>query len=774
MPATSTDDQARARAGELRKELNYHAYRYYSLDDPVISDDEYDRLYRELLELEERFPELVTPDSPTQRIGPPPVAGFAPVHHRGAMRSLDNAFTPDEMRAFDERVGRGLGGEPVEYVCELKMDGIAVALTYERGALVRGATRGDGEVGEDITPNLRTVQAIPLRLLAEEPPDAIEIVGEVFMPEESFQRLNRDRLEKGESPFANPRNAAAGSLRQLNPAVTAQRNLSMVTFAVGYSSGPLPGSQWDLLSYLRDLGMRMGEHSAKVADMEGAVRFCDEWGGKRRTLPYEIDGVVVKVDSLRQQVELGHTSKSPRWAIAFKFPPEEKTTGVLDIVVSVGRTGALTPVAVLEPVFVAGSTVQHATLHNEDEVARKDVRVGDRVVVRKAGDVIPEIVKVITDARKGDEKPFRMPAHCPVCGAAVTREEGEAVTRCVNIACGAQTFGKILHFAGRGAMDIEGMGEVTVAELLERGFVQDVADIFYLEPRHFFTLPGYKGGALPDGVEDLVEAEDRALLRVLVGLNIPYVGAKTARLIAQRFHTIGALAGADAAALREVGGVGAKAAGSVAAYLSDPANRSEALALEGLTAEEVEQHPRMRERSVDKQMKAIEAAKDRPLWRLLNGLGMRNVGGHMAHVLADRFGSMDVLSTASEEDLVAVEGVGPVIAGSVVFFFAQQENMEVIEKLRRAGVRMADRAEAAAGPGPLLGKTFVLTGGLEGFTRDEASAIIEGLGGRVTGSVSKKTDYVLAGAEPGSKLEKARELGVQVIDEAGFRQMTGK
>ncbi len=672
MRAKGIPAEARAEAERLREELNYHVYRYYTLDDPVVSDAEYDEKYRRLSDLEADYPGLVTPDSPTQRVGPPPAAGFAPVSHRGRMLSLDNAFNQDELRAFADRVARGLGGRAstVAYVCELKMDGVAVALTYEEGLLTQGATRGDGETGEDITPNLRTVPAVPLRLLSASPPQLIEVIGEVYMPEASFQNLNKERLEKGEPVFANPRNAAAGSLRQLNPAVTASRSLSMVTFGVAYSTGDIPATHWDELDYLRELGFRLGEHNVRCATIDEAADFCAGWQEKRRELDYEIDGVVVKVDSRTQQAALGATSKSPRWAIAYKFPPEEKTTTVDDILVSVGRTGVLTPVAVMEPVFVGGSTVTHATLHNEDEVRRKDVRVGDTVIVRKAGDVIPEIVKVITDKRSGKERAFKMPGRCPVCNSKVEREEGEAATRCVNIACPAQTFGRIAHFAGRGVMDIDGLGEVTISMLLDRGFIGDVGDIFYVTPEQLYELPGFK------------------------------------------------------------------------------------------------------EKSVDNLMKAIDAARDRPLWRLLYGLGIRHVGAHMAQVLAKRFPSIDAVSAASEDDLLTVEGVGPNIAESVVFFFDQQENMRVIEKLRRAGVRMADEARTRRKGGPLEGKTFVLTGALVGFTREQASDIIEELGGRVTSSVSKKTDYVLAGAEPGSKLDKAQALGVTVIDEAEFKRLT--
>jgi DNA ligase (NAD+) len=494
----------------------------------------------------------------------------------------------------------------------------------------------------------------------------------VFMPEASFQTLNKDRLGNGEPVFANPRNAAAGSLRQLNPAVTASRNLNMVTFGVAYSSAPRPRYHWQELAYLRDLGFRLGEHNEKFSTIDQAAGFCLAWQGRRRDLEYEIDGVVVKVDSRTQQDALGATSKSPRWSIAYKFPPEEKTTKVVDILVSVGRTGVLTPVAVMEPVFVAGSTVRHATLHNEDEVKRKDVRVGDTVIVRKAGDVIPEVVKVITDQRTGKEVSFEMPELCPVCHSHVEREEGEAATRCVNIGCPAQTFGRIAHFGSRGAMDIDGLGVVTISMLLDRGFIRDISDVFYLEREQLYELPGFK------------------------------------------------------------------------------------------------------EKSVDNLMNAIDAARDRPFWRIAYGLGISHVGSHVAQVLTKEFPSMDALSTASEDALVEVEGVGPRIAESVAFFFDQRENQTVIERLREAGVRMADEVKARSEDGPLKDKTFVLTGALSEFTREQASEIIEELGGKVTSSVSKKTDYVLVGAEPGSKLDKARSLGVETISEAEFKRLTGR
>ncbi|MDD5448246.1 MAG: NAD-dependent DNA ligase LigA [Actinomycetota bacterium] len=663
-----------SRAKKLKDELNYHVYRYYVLDDPVISDAEYDELFRELLELEEKYPELVTPDSPTQRVGPPPAEGFKPVRHRAKMLSLGDAFGEGELEAFGKRVAKslGLGVDEIDYVCELKMDGAAVALTYENGIFTVGATRGDGEVGEDITPNLRTIPTVPLKLMLEEPPEVMEVVGEVYMPKDSFERLNRERLEEGSPPFANPRNAAAGSLRQLVPAVTAKRNLSLFVFGILYSTAEIPPTHWEILQTLGKAGFKTNPNSKVVRGIAEASEYCKRWQKDRSSLPYEIDGVVVKVNEVTYQRALGETSKSPRWAIAYKFPPEEKTTRVVDIKVGVGRTGTLTPVAVLEPVVVAGSTITHATLHNEDEVKRKDVRIGDVVLVHKAGDVIPEIVKVITDARKGDERPFTMPKKCPVCGAEVVREEDEVATRCTNIACPAQTFERIIHFASRGAMDIDGMGEVTVRELLDRGFINDVADIFYLEPRHLYELPGFK------------------------------------------------------------------------------------------------------EKSVQNLMAAIEAAKDRPLHKLLFGLGIRHVGSHMARVIAANFHSIDDLIEAREEDLLEIEGVGPKVAESIYSFFHQEENLKVIEKLKKAGVRTSEKMLEEKNV-PLKGKTFVFTGALEDFTREEASEIVESLGGKASNSVSSRTDYVVAGKDPGgTKLAKARELGIKIIDEDEFKAIIGR
>ena len=618
-------EEVRERAEWLRRELHHHNYRYYVLDSPEISDAEYDRMLRELQELEARHPELVTPDSPTQRVGAPPLEEFATVQHRTPMLSLGNAFDEGELRAFDERVKRflGLGGEEqVEYLADLKVDGLAVSLTYERGVFVQGATRGDGTRGEDVTQNLRTIRTIPLRMLAEEAPALVEVRGEVYLSRREFQRINREREEAGEPPFANPRNAAAGTVRQLDSRVTAGRRLDMIAYGVGALEGMEFARQSEVLDYLARAGFRASPERRLCRGIEEAAAYYEEWAGRRHELEYGADGVVVKVDSLAWQRELGQVSRSPRWAVAYKFPPEEQTTVVKDIMVSVGRTGALTPVAVMEPVVVSGSRVQMATLHNEDEVARKDVRIGDTVVVRKAGDVIPEVVSVVLGRRTGRERKFVMPTKCPVCGSDAVRPEGEAVRRCTGIACPAQVHGRIVHFFSRGGVDAEGLGPKIIQQLLERGLVEDPADLYFLTKDELLTL-------------------DR-------------MGDKLAQNI----------------------------------------------------------------------LEAIAGTKKPALDRLIYALGIRHVGEHVARVLAERFGSLERLAEASEEELAGTPEVGPVIAQAVAVFFRQEQTKRLLEKLRRAGVEPQAPARAAApAGGALAGKTVVFTGALS-MPRAEAEACL--------------------------------------------------
>jgi DNA ligase (NAD+) len=666
--AQPTKAQAKKRVRELRDAIDYHSYRYHALDDPEIADAEYDALVGELMELEERFPDLVTPDSPTQRVGAPPSDLFAPVEHVNPMMSLDNCFSLEELQAWGKRVERGIG-KAAGFVVELKMDGVAVNLIYEKAVLARGATRGDGRVGEDITGNLKTIKAVPLKLRGK-PPELIEIRGEVYMRTDDFEKLNASLGEAGLKTFANPRNSAAGSLRQKNPHVTAQRNLSLVCHGVGAARGKRFASHWEALQTIRDLGLRINPENRRVETLDDVYEFCQHWQEHRHDVPYEIDGVVVKVDAIAQQEELGWTSKAPRWAIAYKFPPEERTTRLNDIFASVGRTGVVTPFASLETVFVGGVNITTATLHNEDEVARKDVRPGDMVIVRRAGDVIPEVVGPVLTKRPKGAKPWRMPKKCPSCGESLVRAEGEAATRCLNVyGCSAQRRERIFHFASRGGMDIEGLGYQTIIALIEKGYLTDVGDIYFLEPGQIAELEGFG------------------------------------------------------------------------------------------------------EKSIDNLMKAIDSSRKRPLTNLLRALGIPHIGGAAAEVLAREVRSLEKLTELSEDELVAIEGIGPIIAHAVAAFFSEPKNLEVIDKLRAGGVDPVPPPKKKEGP--LTGKAFVLTGGLESFSRDEAAAAIEDRGGKVTSSVSKKTDYVVVGDNPGSKYDKAVQLGVEILDEKAFGKLLG-
>ena len=658
-------DQAAQRIDELRAAIDHHSYRYHVLDDPEIADAEYDALVGELMELEAAWPDLVTPESPTQRVGAPPSSLFSPVEHRTPMMSLDNCFSLEELLAWGQRVERGIGAVDA-FVTELKMDGIAVNLVYEDGALATGATRGDGRVGEDITANLKTIPSVPLKLRSGAP-SLLEVRGEVYMGIGDFEKLNRGLEEGGARLFANPRNAAAGSLRQKNPQVTSERKLSLVVHGVGHAEGVRFKSHWDALAAIREWGLRTNPENRRASTLDEIYEICSHWAKHRHDVGYEIDGVVVKVDAIAQQEELGSTAKAPRWAIAYKFPPEERTTVLQDIQVHIGRTGAATPFARLEPVFVGGVTVSAATLHNEDEVARKDVRIGDTVIVRRAGDVIPEVVGPVVSLRTGSERTFVMPRTCPSCGSDIVRVEGEAVARCVGLDCPSQRLERIFHFASRGAMDIEGLGYQTIQALIQKGYLRDIGDIYSL------------------GGEQLAELDGFA------------------------------------------------------------------------------------EKSIDNLLTAIERSKKRPLANLVYGLGIRHVGGTAAELVTAEAGSLDRLQAMTSDELVAIEGVGAVIADSIATFFAQERNLEVLDKLRAAGaVTTALRKKKG---GPLQGKTIVLTGSLERLSRPEATRALERLGAKVTSSVSKKTSYVIAGDTPGSKLERARSLKIPVLDEAGLEKL---
>lgn len=663
----------KARVEELRRLIHHHDYLYYVLNRPEISDAEYDRLFNELKSLEEQYPELVTPDSPTQRVAGEVAEGFAPVEHSSPMLSLDNATSEAEVREFEARMGRILPDARFEYVCEPKIDGLGVALVYERGVLVRGATRGDGRVGEDVTHNLRTIRRLPLRLrgpLAAY--DHLEVRGEVFMWKAAFQKLNRELEEGGEAPFANPRNAAAGSLRQKDSRITAKRPLDIILYRLAAATPAARfGTHWEVLQAFRASGLPVIPEAKLCPNLDAAIAYHREMEAKREELGYETDGVVLKVNDLTQHEALGETTHHPRWAIAFKFKSQQAQTRIRRIVINVGRTGALTPSAEVDPVEIAGATIGRTTLHNADEIARLDVREGDLVVIERAGDVIPHVVEVIPEPEHESRPRFQMPAHCPVCGGKTYRPEGEVVWRCENAACPAQLKERLLHFGSRRAMDIEHLGEAVVNQLVDKGLVKDYADLYHLD------------------------------VETLAGLE------------------------------------------------------------------------RLAQKSATNLSTAIQRSKGRGLARLLFGLGIRYVGEHVAELLAQHYRGMEQLLAASAEEIAGIYGIGPRIASSVAHFFAQAENRRVIQRLEAVGVKMTAEA-ALGGERPLGGKVFVLTGTLEAFSRDEAAALITRLGGRVTTSVSKKTDYVIVGRNPGSKVDDARRLGIPILDEARFKNLVGQ
>ncbi len=681
---TPMDDPQRAekRIEDLREQINRHNYRYHVLDNPEISDAEYDRLVRELVRLEDDYPQFLTPDSPTQRVGAAPVEAFGVVEHPLPLLSLGNAFDEAELLAWQARTAKLLGEEHFDVVCEHKLDGLAVALTYVDGRLTTGATRGDGLRGENITQNMRTVRSLPLTV-PKGAPTSFEVRGEVYLPRAGFDRLNRQRLAEGQPAFANPRNAAAGSVRQLDPKVTAKRPLDICIYMLGYAEGrPVPETHWDRLQYLKSLGFKVNGNNRLFADIGEVEEYYQRWVGARETLPYEADGVVVKVNKISQQERLGDISREPRWAIAYKFPAVEGTTVLDAIEISVGRTGTLNPVAILKPVAIGGVTIKQAALHNEDDTRRKDIRVGDTVTVRRAGEVIPEIVGPVLSKRTGNEKEYDLLASlpsdatgqpaCPVCGALVVRTEGEAMYYCSNVACPAQVQHGIELFVSREAMDIRGIGESLSASLLTEGLVSNVADLYSLE-----------------------EKRDRLV------------------------------------------------------------------ALEKLA-----------DKSVDNLLAAIEASKRQPLGRLIYGLGIRHVGGETARVLADEFVDLDDFGEASPERLMAIDGIGPKIADSIIAFFAQDENRQIIRKLKLAGVWPTSEAKPETAGLPLAGTEFVITGKLVNFSRQEAEERVRALGGSAKGSVTGKTTHLVVGEDPGgSKIARARELATRQITEEEFRAL---
>ena len=661
------ENEAAKRVGQLRQQIEEHNQRYHQEDAPIISDREYDELYRELSNLEKQFPKLAAPDSPTQHVGGQPLKAFAQITHRVPMLSLDNTYSEEEVKDFYRRMEKLLPNRKIPVVIEPKVDGVAVSLLYEKGELRYAATRGDGTVGDDITQNIRTIRSVPKQLKGDVP-DILEVRGEAYLDKRGFAKLNAERKEAGLPEFANPRNAAAGSLKQLDPAIAAQRPLGIVFYGTGSIEGAALEKHSELFALLKKLGLPGSERWWLADSVEEILQAIHELDRIRHDFAYQTDGAVVKVDAFSQREILGFTAKSPRWAIAFKYEAERVETRLLDILIQVGRTGTLTPVAALEPVTVGGSRVARATLHNEEEIERKDIRIGDVVVIEKAGEVIPAVVSVRTDLRKGSEKKFRMPKNCPKCGSAVVKDEGQVAVRCVNSQCPAQVRRRIEHFASRGAMDIEGLGEAVINQLVQQGLLRDLADIY------------------------------------------------------------------------------------------------------GQKAEKLNEFERMGEKSVSNLLEAIERSKLRPLWRLLFGLGILHVGVSASRALADHFPNLDAIMKSSVEELQMIPDVGEVVGQSIHDFFREPHNLELIEKLRRAGLRFeAEEKAAGAAPG-FKGTTWVITGTLS-QSRDEIAEMILARGGKVSGSVSKKTSFVLGGEEAGSKLEKAKKLGVRVLDEAEFRKL---
>ena len=667
-----TKEEAKRRIEELRELINYHNWRYYVLNDPVISDAEYDELFRELQELEEKFPEFVTPDSPTQRVGAPIQEGFKPVPHSIPMLSLQDARNEDEIREFDARVKRFLNLPPdaeVEYAAEPKYDGLSCEIVYRDGKIEVASTRGDGYTGEDVTPNVKTIKTVPLRLIKEEipVPPYIEVRGEVVMPKEEFEKLNRELISKGEKPFANPRNAASGSLRQLDPSITASRPLDFIAWGVGRVEGLNFKTHSEVLETLKKLGFKVANPVKVSRGIDGIIAFYKELEAKRDEFPYELDGVVIKVNELDLWEKLGTTARSPRYAIAAKFSPRQRTTRIVDVVYQVGRTGAITPVAILEPVEIGGVTVSRASLHNFDEVERLGVMIGDKVLVQRAGDVIPDVVMVIKEERTGKERPILPPKECPVCGANVVREG--AYYKCVNASCPAKLIQAIRHFASRRALDIEGMGEKTARLLVERGLVKDLADIFYLKKEDLLKLPGFA------------------------------------------------------------------------------------------------------EKSAENLLSAIERAKNPPLARFIYALGIPNVGEYTAGLLAEKFKSWENFSKATYDKLISIKGIGGETASSIVSFLKEERNQKMLEKMFAAGVK--PQAVEEVKESPFKGKVVVFTGALKSMTRDEAKALVERLGGKVSNSVSRKTDLVVVGEKPGSKYNRALQLGIKMINEEEFLKLAG-
>ena len=769
------------RITELRERLNYHNYRYYVLDSPEVSDAQYDALIRELRAIEAEHPEFVTLDSPTQRVGAAPADGFEQLTHTRPMFSLSNAFDDEEFMAWHKRVSDLLEGEPFDMVCELKYDGLAVALTYEDGVFVRGATRGNGTVGEDVTSNLRTIKSIPLRLLSAggniDVPQRFEVRGEVYFPKSKFVEFNEERAARGEQTYANPRNTAAGSLRQLDPRSTAERPLDIFIYSLGYAEGgEVPGTHWEMLQYLKGLGFKVSDDSRLVRTPEEAIAFYKRWvHSYEEELDAAADGVVVKVDNLDFQRHLGVVGREPRWAVAYKFPAVQEITRLLDIRVNVGRTGSINPYAVLEPVNIAGATVRQATLHNEDYIRGKNLLIGDWVVVERAGEVIPQVVSVIEDRRSGDEREFHMPEACPSCAEPVVSPDDEAMSYCYNASCPAQLVRLLEHFVSRGAMDIEGMGIKWGEYLIKQGLIKDVADIYYLRREHLARL----------NLLDVIEAaKARSFEDALAASGIPTVGKKSAGIIAERFGDMSELSCADKLNLGGIKGISPRSAGMIKSHFAELRAQghiteigSELLGngLIGVQSDlfyvnakylrNCRAPEQLRRKSVSNLLNAINESRQRPLARVLVALGIRHVGGEVAELLAREFTTIDNLMAADEERLTAIDTIGPRIAESVVSYFQNEANRSVVEKLRAAGVRLEDEERVVPTEQPFVGMRFVVTGRLERFSRSQVQGLIKQYGGAVSGSVSKNTSYLVAGEGGGSKLADAQRLEVEVLTE---------
>jgi DNA ligase (NAD+) len=665
--AKLTKEKAEKKIKALRAKIREHEYKYFVLDDPSISDAEFDQLMQKLINLENEFPELITEDSPTQRVGGEVLDEFEKVEHSSTMLSLDNAFSADDLGDFDQRIQKNLDGEDYQYVVEHKIDGLSAVMRYREGSFELGATRGNGEIGENITQNMKTIRSLPLKI---EEAAELELRGEIYLAKSEFKRLNEERLKNDESPFANPRNAAAGSVRQLDSKIAAERSLSILVYDLISHSGREFETHLEVFSYLKELGFKVNWHQS-AGDIDAVIEICEHWQNERESLDFEIDGLVIKINNLALREKLGSTARSPRWAIAYKFPAQQKTTKIKDIEISLGRTGALTPTAILEPVELAGSTVSRATLHNEDEIKRKDIRIGDTALVQKAGDVIPEVVKVIKEERDGSEKEFEMPKQCPVCGGEVIRPEGEAVTRCTNISCPAQRKESILHFVSRDAMNIDGVGPALIEQMLDNNLIEDYADLYFLKQSHLKDLE------------------------------------------------------------------------------------------------------RMGEKSSKNVIEAIENSKDREFFRVLYALGIRHVGIGAARILAKNFDSIEEIKNASASELEAIDEIGPVIAESIVGFFKERHNRDLLSRLKQADIRLEKKSNQEAEKF-LDGLKFVFTGSLTNYTRSEVKDLVEKAGGRAVSSVSSKTDYLVIGDNPGSKFDKAQELGVEILSEADFKEMLEK